>query len=679
MYRPEKDIYKIWNGKRFVFTLNKIVAICEGLVEIPWEFKLLADDPIKTLSSHTLTAQQKDGLVVRWIPIFSKKDIPLYTQYAKEGIIIVSHYQLVDEEGYPLPMIKLKSYEDVRRAWCLLGKYMKQICETPTISVTASIGKTTTVLFMESLFSQNNSVFVSGRNRNNSEPIVHQMIQTYGPSYDYHIQEVGGGAPRVVERSAQFLDSDAFCIGNIMPHHLDRYKTIEAIAHDKLSFDRMPKANKFAVINIDDDILRNYNFNSRVVTCGITHKEADYVAENVRQDGIWLRMNIRYKEKNVPIQINIPGEHNAYNAVLAFAMAKEWGLSDEEIQAGFMAYRSQGIRQNLCEVAGRIMYIDCFNISVDSIKSCLRTLDSIEAAPGNRKIAVLGGENALGENAYSVNYEAGLTLGEYKADEFIFVGLPETATPEDYNFCGHARAVYDGAKEVIKDRPVSFFDDLKAAAEKLRNETKPGDIILFKGIFRLPLFSIIDHAFATAFTYKAPYFSSIYCEDKNFTALYFDTFKECGLQKYKHRSHSITIPDEIQSIPVHRIARRVLAERSWLKKVDFGHSVKNIGIQSFYGCTKLKTLHIPKNVLYIEQEAFAYCTDLEEVTLEAVGHIETLAFYSCKNLKTVRISDSCKTIEADVFAECPDVTIIAPENSVAHLYATENNIRWKKA
>lgn len=671
------DIYNIWNGEEFQFTLNKIAAISGGIIEVPPCFQQIADEPIAVISSYRITPNPEKGLNVRFLPQYNQSNYAKYVSEAENGVVIISHKELVDTEGNRLPMILLPTIRDVQNVLLSLGAYIKKVFPMPTIALTGSVGKTTTTLFMESIFRQRNRVFVSGRNLNISEAIIERMFEGFGPDYDFHIQETGGGGPGVVENSAKFLTPDAFALLNVYPHHVDKYKTLDGIFQDKSSLDRHAKSNAFGVINIDDDTLREQKYNHRIVTCGITHKEADYVAENIRQDGVYLRMDIVHNGISVPIQINIPGVHNAYNAVIAFAMAKEWGLTDQEIQDGFSSYRSVGIRQNLCEIAGRTMYIDCFNIAVDSIRSCMATLDSLEPKPGCRRIAVLGGENALGENSFPVNYSVGLEMAQYRADEFIFVGLPESEPPEVVNRHGDGRSVFEGARRVVRDRPVTFFEDLGLLADKLMRETKPGDVILFKGIFRLPLFAAIDRAFGTSILLSEPLFAKQLWTSKSFSAHYYKEINGANIIRCKCLDSEIEIPDTIIGKPVYRVGANVFKNRESLNNIKFGKSLQNLGTQSFMGCAGLTALTIPKNVIYIEAKAFADCTGLKDVHLKGVLHVEREAFAGCKNLKTVSFTDSCQTIENDVFAGCPKVKIIAPKGSVAHRYALEHGIKFK--
>ena len=67
---------------------------------------------------------------------------------------------------------------------------------------------------------------------------------------------------------------------------------------------------------------------------------------------------------------------------------------------------------------------------------------------------------------------------------------------------------------------------------------------------------------------------------------------------------------------------------------------------------KLEKIILPESVTSIGQNAFAFCTNLLEVT----------------------IPGSVTSIDSSAFFECPNVKIKAPAGSYAETYAKENNI-----
>lgn len=638
------------------------------------------DKPIAEVKANAFAAgiKPENGLQVLFLYMYNSANTNYYIDCIKKGVILVSHVSLKDENGNPYPMIMLKSLTDVRNAYCTIGKYIKNLFPMPTIAITGSIGKTTATRFLENIFAEKYNVFSSGNNRNTVDWFTNQLIYRYGPKHTFHVQECGAGEPGLVERAANVLSVDAFCITNILPQHLDAYKTIENLLYDKTSFDRVEGKNCFGVINLDDETLRNHKFNNRIVTYGIKNTEADYVAKNVRQNGLYLEMDITYGDDHtVPIKIKIPGAHNAYGAVMAFAMAKELGLTDEEIQNGFLKYRSEFFRQALREVSGRLMYIDCFSVTEDSIRSCLKTMDDMTVPSGNRKIAVLAGAARLGNDSFSANYSLGLSFTDYHVDEYIIFGLPEPGTAAQYNIFGHSYALYQGIKHAFRgESKVSFYSDPELVAEKLVKVTRPGDVILFKANHRFSFVSLIDRAFGTSFTpnfVHAPH-SPVFLQENGFSANYYPDTDTCNL-KSGIIANKIFIPDCIKNRRIARIGRAAFAKKINICEIDFGKSCVNIGMESFKCCINIKSLELPRNILHIEADAFADCTSLESVVIKGAEHIEAGAFRNCKNLRTVVLPKTVCTIEKDVFAGCPDITVIAPKNSLAAAYAKNNGLK----
>ena len=63
-----------------------------------------------------------------------------------------------------------------------------------------------------------------------------------------------------------------------------------------------------------------------------------------------------------------------------------------------------------------------------------------------------------------------------------------------------------------------------------------------------------------------------------------------------------------------------------------------IGANAFYGCKKLTTVTIGKNVTKIGDKAFYKCTKLKKITIPSnVSSIGKQAFYGCGKLKTITI------------------------------------------
>lgn len=94
------------------------------------------------------------------------------------------------------------------------------------------------------------------------------------------------------------------------------------------------------------------------------------------------------------------------------------------------------------------------------------------------------------------------------------------------------------------------------------------------------------------------------------------------------------------------------------------NNFNTIKLSSFYNCTKLQTIHIPKNVQIIKSTAFSGCSNLTNVTLETgLTTIDYSAFSSCSSLALITVPPSITFIDYDVFSNCaPGFTCVLPVN-----------------
>lgn len=117
------------------------------------------------------------------------------------------------------------------------------------------------------------------------------------------------------------------------------------------------------------------------------------------------------------------------------------------------------------------------------------------------------------------------------------------------------------------------------------------------------------------------------------------------------------------------------------KNVIIPNGVTSIGVNAFYGKSKIVNILIPRSVKEIDNGAFANCSGLTKITVpDSVTKLGAGAFSGCKNLEQIKLPDSIIEIGSHTFAECvslKNITIPGKVKSIGD-YAFQNCTALKK-
>lgn len=106
------------------------------------------------------------------------------------------------------------------------------------------------------------------------------------------------------------------------------------------------------------------------------------------------------------------------------------------------------------------------------------------------------------------------------------------------------------------------------------------------------------------------------------------------------------------AVPGNRLPESGLYSKKTLQKIILPDNLGTIGSNAFAYCSNLKDITFPKTLVTIEYHTFYQC-GLSEVTLpDNLKDIGDGAFYECYNLKKVNFPDSLKTIGSHAFHRC---------------------------
>ena len=139
----------------------------------------------------------------------------------------------------------------------------------------------------------------------------------------------------------------------------------------------------------------------------------------------------------------------------------------------------------------------------------------------------------------------------------------------------------------------------------------------------------------------------------------------------------MTIPSEVNGLPVIAIGERAFTENSVLEEIVLPDSVERICTWAFYGCTSLEKI-VMCGVKRIDSSAFADCYKLKSVDFsEGLVYIGDTAFSSCSSLEEVYVPASLVYIGEGAFNYCISLRSfsVSEENTV---YTSESGVLYNK-
>ena len=544
-----------------------------------------------------------------------------------------------------------------------LIKIMSTYCERfPQIKVevTGSYGKTTTTMLVESVFSAAKNVYgLKGVNDNTLSCVVNR-VQNIRDEHEVFVQEImEAPTPCVPGMASQILHPDYAIVTSVGTSHLDRIKTRERILESCMSIEQGLKDTGVMVLNGDDPYLRKAETSHKTVYYGMENENADFRAVHVRQSDKLLEFEILHDGVSTPIQLHCVGRHNAQNAAAAFAVAKLAGLSDEDAAHGLSMFLPDVVRQNIVRIGGYRMRLDCYNASLESMKSTIETVSSMTLSSGGRRIAVLADVLETGTMNEEIHRAIGRYVAQSAIDELICYGESAQMIAEE----ARARA----------DLTVHLAKTHEEIVDVLERSVKSADLVFWKGSHAMGLIEAANQMLGTW-----------YDERKAGTRLkaegpvsyrVFETYAVAA--RLRRAVSHVDIAETVEGLPVLGVDVEAF-KASDIQSVSFPDGLRNIRDRAFQQAKQLERVDIPGSVRCIGERAFQGCAGLKEVRLRrGCRHIGEKAFQNCTALERVVLPASVRQISPSAFAGCERVTIHARSGSYAERYAKKHHLHFQ--
>lgn len=290
---------------------------------------------------YTITGSDVNtgDIITREINMGIKVNIP-HDANAVNGADLVVYSAAIFKDNCELEQAKKLGIECVERS-VMLG----QVCRMfpRSICVSGTHGKTTTT----SLISQ--ILITAGKDPACVIGGKLPLIDGYGKD--------GKGENVVIEAceySYTFLQLSPYTaiVLNIDHDHLEFFKTFENLKNSFYRFASLATGN--VIINADDENTTDTvkNLSVPIITFGID-KESDYRGVNIRKEQkSFYSFDVQYCGEIIStVHLSIPGRHNIYNALAAFAAAHQTGIDCDTISSAINKFGGAGRR---FEILGKV-------------------------------------------------------------------------------------------------------------------------------------------------------------------------------------------------------------------------------------------------------------------------------------------------------------------------------------
>lgn len=114
---------------------------------------------------------------------------------------------------------------------------------------------------------------------------------------------------------------------------------------------------------------------------------------------------------------------------------------------------------------------------------------------------------------------------------------------------------------------------------------------------------------------------------------------------------TIVVPEIIDGLPVTEIYEKCFYQCANIEKVVLPQTLEYIEYCAFYDCGALTEIEFPASLVSIGSNSFSHTGLIDVVIPDTVSEIGDGAFYGCPKLETVVVSKNVTTIERDTFRE----------------------------
>ncbi|MHB9781741.1 UDP-N-acetylmuramoyl-tripeptide--D-alanyl-D-alanine ligase [Streptococcus sp. 10F2] len=366
--------------------------------------------------------------------------------------------------------------DDVLAALQHLATYVLEKSQVDVLAVTGSNGKTTTKDMLAHLLSTTFKTYKTQGNYNNEIGLPYTILHMPEDT-EKLVLEMGQDHLGDISLLSKIAKPKAAAVTIVAEAHLEFFKDRREIAQGKMQIADGMSSGALLLVPGDsmlDEFIPN---NLQVKRFG---QEGDLFLTDLEESRTWLRFRTNFLANT--LEVPLPGKYNAMNALVAAYLAKNEGVSEEDIVEGFKSLKLTKNRTEwLTAQNGAAILSDVYNANPTAMRLILETFAGLAREDGGRKIAVLADMKELGQESHQLHLSMITSLNPEDLDKVYFYG----------------EEIEDLAKLAAEIFPIGsvFYyptKDFEELSQAICEEVQPLDQILLKGSNSMNLAKIVE-------------------------------------------------------------------------------------------------------------------------------------------------------------------------------------------
>ncbi|MDE0770646.1 MAG: UDP-N-acetylmuramoyl-tripeptide--D-alanyl-D-alanine ligase [Salibacteraceae bacterium] len=321
-------------------------------------------------------------------------------QFTRNALELGAKYAVIDDINYQVEGKTILVKDGLSTLQQLASDYRKEF-DIPVLGITGSNGKTTAKELIHAVISKKLSCHSTPGNFNNHIGLPLTLLSMVKGT-EFCILEMGDNHMGEIATLSQIGKPTHALVTNVGKDHIEGFGSFE---NNKLA-----KKELFDYISNNNGIAFIPDFETEVkeLAIGVENQisfGSDSSKHNISFSG--AAPFVRYKnDLDEEFTTNLIGEYNIFNIQMAYAIGKEFGVSENEIHGAICSYKPSNLRSVFIEQNSNAIFLDAYNSNPSSLSAALESFEKQYLKPS--RTAIIGdmlelGEESLNEHQAIVN------------------------------------------------------------------------------------------------------------------------------------------------------------------------------------------------------------------------------------------------------------------------------------